>query len=968
LSKATSKSTSKLKLVESRENIVVLEREPDLDVFWPLDLLPESCPSIRVLTWGCHTIVTGGKLPRNQNDIFAHGEDLLQELTLIRDETNSAGRPLIFVTHSLGGVIVKEVCQNSLANRRLLIMLNWQVLRRAEADSESNMRDILPSTSAIMFIASPHRASEHGKLSDAVRSMASLTLQVNASDPMLLDLTGANGFELELGREAFIRMWNDYNFKVKTFQERLPLKLKTPEAKTEFAVRREASFIGEPREQAESLDGDHLNICKFASADEKDYKAFIAALSIFIHDEVSRAHQLSHKEKECLNALSPPGLSFKETQPTASYPGTCLWLYDIPAFRAWHHRQNGSKNKILWIKGRPGSGKTILLKSLRNRVEKQWSANGSAFIWSVAEGRDLESIFFLPTQSRQHAPNPAGVYRSLLGQLFKQDPRLRKAMLAMHKRNKLSLQPLDDAQIVSFFLDDYIDQKIETPTKRTFIFVDAADDCGVLYLQDLVYYLVQMAQNSDFSICIASNHHLDIKQENVIEVVMKEHNGDDILRYINLNLIAEWEDRNVTVNQIAAKAKGVFLWAEMVVNMLNAAIEEGAMQDLIEDTIAELPSEIEGLYEWILSTLSLEEKEDTLILMQWVILASEPLRLNDLRVAIRLTKAWSPDKDKPYMALDVEPAASIRDLRKPGSSAFDTPYQFHRWIRSRSVGLLELKPEAKDGVIHEPLGLQRVQVIHESVRTFFLTGRGFPCLAGEKAARLGEFSDVSHYALLRACLTYLNMADFESLGKGSLAVAPMPYEESKYWRKNVHDQRNLVMSSYPFLQYAVDNVLFHLLSPRYFRYFLPQKELVRAFSANRCRIWRRWTALLGEADPKTILDGCLSAEDLLSPVYGARYRLERIFQKLNNISAMEAIGSAPRTPATPKSPMSISDKWFWPLSPRDVRDAREGRDGSLKTLSTSTGHSMSGLSSIKTPLTPMSAGSEKANAWPMSPQ
>jgi protein SERAC1 len=640
--------------------------------------------------------------------------------------------------------------------------------------------------------------------------------------------------------------------------------------------------------------------------------------------------------------------TFKETQPTASYPGTCLWLYDIPEFRAWHHRKNGSKNKILWIKGKPGTGKTILMKSLRNRVEKQWASNGSTFIWSVAEGRDLDSVFFLPTQRRQHSPNPAGVYRSLLGQLFKQDPSLRNAMLALFKRNRLAAQPLDDAQVVRFFIDDYIDQKIQTPTKRTFIFVDAADDCGVLYLQDLVYYLSQMARNSDFSICIASNHHLDVVQENAIEIVMREHNTDDILRYINLNLVAEWEERNITVHQLAAKAGGVFLWAEIVVNILNVAIEEGAMQDLIEDTISDLPSDIQGLYEWILGNLSPQEKEETLILMQWVILASEPLRLNDLRVAIRLTKPWTSAFKKPATALGVHPGASIRDLRKPGTSSLDSPYQFHRWVRSRSVGLLELKPESKDGVVHEPLGLQRVQVIHESVRTFFLSGRGFRCLAGSEVA-YDDFGDVSHYSLLNACLTYLNMADFEPLGHGSLSMAPMPYEDSKFWRKNVHDQRNLVMSSYPFLQYAVDNLLYHLLSPRSYRYFLPQREVLRAFSSHRCRLWRRWTALLGEADPESILRKCESAEDLLSPVFGARFRLERLFRKLNNMSAE----APPLTPKSPLSPRSAnSDFTFW-----------TPRENSLKTLSVSTGFTNV---SLKTPITPMSANSDPH--WPLTPK
>lgn len=49
--------------------------------------------------------------------------------------------------------------------------------------------------------------------------MASLTLGIDLLDPTLQEISGANSFELELGRESFIRLWNDYNFKVKTYQE-----------------------------------------------------------------------------------------------------------------------------------------------------------------------------------------------------------------------------------------------------------------------------------------------------------------------------------------------------------------------------------------------------------------------------------------------------------------------------------------------------------------------------------------------------------------------------------------------------------------------------------------------------------------------------------------------------------------------------------------------------------------------------
>ena len=167
--------------------------------------------------------------------------------------------------------------------------------------------------------------------------------------------------------------------------------------------------------------------------------------------------------------------------------------------------------------------------------------------------------------------------------------------------------------------------------RRTFIFVDAADSCGAPYLQDLLYYLGQLAANSDFSICVATSAIPGVMADNAIEVMMNHRNRDDILRYISLNLVADWEDRNRTVVRIGDKSGGCFLWAEIVVSILNAAIEQGATQDLIEDTVIEMPDEVDGLYEWLFSTLAPIEKTETLALMQWVLLGSEPPRLNDLR-------------------------------------------------------------------------------------------------------------------------------------------------------------------------------------------------------------------------------------------------------------------------------------------------------------------------------------------------
>lgn len=75
-------------------------------VFWPADLLPQECPDARVLVWGYDTRVTkylSG--PVDTNSIFSHAKNLLYAL----GRNRPTQRPLIFVAHSLGGIVVKEV-------------------------------------------------------------------------------------------------------------------------------------------------------------------------------------------------------------------------------------------------------------------------------------------------------------------------------------------------------------------------------------------------------------------------------------------------------------------------------------------------------------------------------------------------------------------------------------------------------------------------------------------------------------------------------------------------------------------------------------------------------------------------------------------------------------------------------------------------------------------------------------------
>lgn len=71
---------------------------------WPRDFLPRDCPQSRIMVWGYDSRITKGYAPSNKNNIFAHAKDLLHSLR--RERTTR--RPIVFLAHSLGGLIVKE--------------------------------------------------------------------------------------------------------------------------------------------------------------------------------------------------------------------------------------------------------------------------------------------------------------------------------------------------------------------------------------------------------------------------------------------------------------------------------------------------------------------------------------------------------------------------------------------------------------------------------------------------------------------------------------------------------------------------------------------------------------------------------------------------------------------------------------------------------------------------------------------
>ena len=132
-------------------------------IYWPRDLLSHDRGDARILTYGYDSRIshffTG---PANQMNISQHGEALLNSVAGERLRSKLQGRPIIFVAHSLGGLLVKEA-----------------LIESKKQQYNPGKTDIYASTQAIVFFGTPHMGSNDVKWGLLVQRIASVAFNTN---------------------------------------------------------------------------------------------------------------------------------------------------------------------------------------------------------------------------------------------------------------------------------------------------------------------------------------------------------------------------------------------------------------------------------------------------------------------------------------------------------------------------------------------------------------------------------------------------------------------------------------------------------------------------------------------------------------------------------------------------------------------------------------------------------------------
>ncbi|KAI0410229.1 hypothetical protein F5X98DRAFT_387040 [Xylaria grammica] len=410
-------------------------------------------------------------------------------------------------------------------------------------------------------------------------------------------------------------------------------------------------------------------------------------------EEKTRQHEVKAREEDekrlrreredCLGCLSFPSMNARRDNIGDAHSNTCDWLFNTTEFTEWRRRDElPTHNGILWIKGKPGAGKSTLMNHTLSYCERALHDHLIVSYFFNARGGALEKT-------------PLGMMRSIVYQLLRTDDTLYRAFLDSYREN-VRISRGGELQWQVPQLKKFIQSITKQPhlhSKPLLLLVDALDECAEEEVRDVVGFLETLSVNAvnfgvELRICLSSRHYPSIGMKKNLELIVevRQEHGTDIAAYIQERLNT---DDGSLEDRVREKAHGIFLWVVLVVAMLNKAYDEGR-HEAMQKTLDELPEGLEGMFDTILGQGD-SDKTELVSMFQWVLFSQRPLSSKEL-----------------YTAVVNRSLPSSETIR--------------RRITTSSKGLIEVRKEVRKKVCirgHvEVVFSESVQFIHLSVKDF----------------------------------------------------------------------------------------------------------------------------------------------------------------------------------------------------------------------------------------------------------
>ena len=273
------------------ENGLETWTDPNSNTLWLRDLFPHRRYNVRVLAYYYDAEVFSSPGEGSADRILPYANSLVAELCADRQLVDALKRPIIFVCHGFGGLLVKRA-------------LAFSSTRRTHA--VEHLRSVFMSTYAIMFFGTPHNGvpkdslfiqTEHAALDRPGPSQFMLNLLKGSE--MLQEIT--DQFAPLMKRFAVYNLWEQKKIRVGN--------------RSAYVV--EEDSAAPPWDDVErcGISATHQDMVKFKDTQDRGYRVILEALVRYIEGAPALIQHRWEKDMEALeherqleaeNLLQPP--------------------------------------------------------------------------------------------------------------------------------------------------------------------------------------------------------------------------------------------------------------------------------------------------------------------------------------------------------------------------------------------------------------------------------------------------------------------------------------------------------------------------------------------------------------------------------------------------------------------------------------------------------------------------------------
>ncbi|KAK3319651.1 hypothetical protein B0T19DRAFT_270056 [Cercophora scortea] len=408
-------------------------RGSDKTFMWIRDSLPLVVPGARAIIYGYDSDLMEAHSFQTISDIAT---SLILHLKA-GDWNLPSSKPVIFLAHSLGGIVLKDAIVQA-------------------ADREKSISGILDRVLGALMFGVPNLGMDQSQLMAMVEGQA--------NEALIRDLSGesSNRYLRQLNTQfdglSFTRtaqiLWAYETKESNTViqlpdgtwnKQGTPTVLVSPDSATNNQCRKDKSVTI-------PINRDHSNMVKFSRGDAQlgivlssiievcskrlpiwagasnlaHSSNKIGLISSSTHDTAMHTASttgdfsddlkvLGQLElimtgiKELHDSLYSPELDRRIDQVEEPFENTFKWVYDLPAFTTWLQEGSG----LFWIHGKPGSGKSTLMKFIYKN-ELTWDLLHD---WT-SDALEIKAGFFFHYRGTALQKSFEGVLRSLIIQLL----------------------------------------------------------------------------------------------------------------------------------------------------------------------------------------------------------------------------------------------------------------------------------------------------------------------------------------------------------------------------------------------------------------------------------------------------------------------------------------------------------------------------------------------------------------------